>query len=358
VDLGYLKWKRGQMQAAADAAALDGAAALVSFGADKTRIISEAVTFGRANVLATDSPTAAVRDVDVKIVDGTIGATIQGYVEVTAGVTSDRGNPVNLFLGPILGRDLADVSATARASIWCATGSHCVKPWAIPTKFTWNDNADPNKKYQGNGKLDVASPLEMATVAVQGYSAADIGTQIVIKQGDPHATIAPGEYNPVDFPPTNKGQPVTGASEYQDNIEGCAGSSNTDVAFNDFLQTEPGGKVGPTKAGIDNLFAQDPGAFWDTSTQSIKGSKCTDPLSSPRVALLSFYDPRDPPTSGRDSIKIYQMGAVFIEGISGPGDVTARFINALAHSPTRDPAGTCGTLYGVSLVRDSSRQAP
>jgi hypothetical protein len=350
VDLGYLKWKRGQMQAAADAAALAGAAALVAFGADTARIVSEAVTYGQANVLAKDNPAAAVRDTDVKI-----DRTGQGYVEVTAGVTSDRGNPVNLFLGPVLGKNFADVSATARASIWCATGSHCMKPWAIPTKFTWNDKADPNKKYNGNGKLDVASPLEMASVSVQGYSAADIGTQIVIKQGDPHTTIAPGEYDPIDFPPTNKGKPIPGGSEYQTNIAGCAGSNNTDVAVNDYLQTEPGGKVGPTKAGLNDLIAQDPGAHWDTSTQSIKGSTQTDPLSSPRVALISFYDPRDPPTSGRDSIKIYQMGAVFIEGVSGAGDVTARFINALAQSPTRDPAGRCGTLFGVSLVRDSSR---
>lgn len=350
VDLGYLKWKRGQMQAAADAAALAGAMAKVSFGTDTAKIVTEAVTYGRANVLATDNPILAVRDEDV-----TINTTGLGYVEVTAGLTTARGNPVSLFLGPVLGRNLADVSATARASIWCATSSHCMKPWAIPTKFTWNDNADPDKKYNKNGKLDVKSALEMATVTVLNYSAADIGTEIVIKQGDPHTTIAPGEYDPVDFPPTNKGRPVTGGSEYQTNIAGCTGSSNTDVGTGDYLQTEPGGKVGPTKAGIADLIAQDPGAHWDTSTQSIAGSKFTDPLNSPRVAIISFYDPRDPPTSGRDSIKIVQMGAVFIEGVDGPGNVTARFINALAESPTHDPGGTCGMLFGVSLVRDSSR---
>lgn len=350
VDLGYLKWKRGQMQAAADAGALAGAAALLSFGTNTNQITAEAVAYGQANVLSNDHPGMAVRDQDVTVNTGSLG-----FVEVTAGLTAGRGNAVALFLGPVLGKNIADVSATSRAALYCATNSHCLKPWTIPTKFTWNDNADPEKKYNGNGKLDTKSPLEMATVAVQGYSDSDVGTQVVLKQGDPHDTIAPGEFNPIDFPPANKGTPVPGGDEYRTNIAGCTGSSNTDVGVGDWLKTEPGNMTGPTKQGVQDLMTQDPGAHWDSSTQSIVGSKMSDPLSSPRVALIAFYDPRDPPTSGRDTLQIYQLGAVFIEGVSGGGDVTARFIKSMASSPSPDPSGPCGTLFGVGLVRDSSR---
>ncbi|WP_243368267.1 pilus assembly protein TadG-related protein [Fundidesulfovibrio soli] len=349
VDLGYLKWKRGQMQAAADAAAMAGAASLVSFGTDTAKISAEAVNFGQANVQAADSPGAAVRTQDVTI------DTVAGYVEVTAGLTAARGNPVSLFLGPVLGKNFADVSATARAAIYCVTNSRCLKPWVVPTKFTWNDLADPAKKYNNNGKLDTKSNLEMASVNVQGYSEADVGTQIVLKQGDPQDTIAPGQYNPIDFPPANRGNPVPGGNEYRTNISGCTGSSNSDVSVGDFLKMEPGNMTGPTKQGIEDLIASDPGAHWDSATKSIVGSNQTDPLNSPRVGMIAFYDPRDPPSSGRDTVKVYQLGAVFIEGINGSGDVTARFIKDMATAPSPEPAGNCGTLFGVGLVRDSSR---
>ncbi|WP_243310505.1 pilus assembly protein TadG-related protein [Fundidesulfovibrio agrisoli] len=353
VDLGYLKWKRGQMQAAADAGALAGAAALLSFGSNTTKIAAEAVAYGQANVLTTDKPGMAVRDQDVTV--NTVG---NGFVEVTAGLTGDRGNPVALFLGPVLGKNLADVSATARAALYCVTNSRCLKPWVVPTKFTWNDAADSVKQYKNNGLLDTKSAPEMASIQVQGYSASDVGTQIVLKYGDSKDTIAPGVYNPIDFPPVNKGNPIPGGAEYRTNISGCLGSSNTDVAVGDTLQMEPGNMTGPTKQGIEDLIKADPSAKWDTSTQSIVGVDSKygpDPLNSPRVGMIAFYDPRESPSSGRDSVKVYQLGAVFIEGMDGKGDVTARFIKAMASSPAPDPAGTCGTLYGVGLIRDSSR---
>ncbi|WP_243360146.1 pilus assembly protein TadG-related protein [Fundidesulfovibrio terrae] len=347
VDLGYLKWKRGQMQAAADAAALAGAMAKVSFGTDTAKIVSEAVTYGRANVVATDNPVLAVRDEDV-----TINTTGLGYVEVTAGLTTGRGNPVSLFLGPILGRNLADVSATARASIWCATSSHCIKPWAIPTKFTWTDYPDKKGKY--NGLLDVDSPSEMATVAITepGYTSADVGTLLTIKTGSPssNTTLVPGQYNPILFPGDH------GGDDYRADIEGCK-NNNIDVGSNDVvsLTAKPGEMVGPTKQGVTYLIDQDPTAYWDAANNVIAGSKFSDPLASPRVAIIAFYDPRSPPTSGLSSVKVYQLGAMFIKEIDGSGNVTGYFMNALAESPTRDPGGTCGTLFGVSLVRDSSR---
>ncbi len=348
VDYGYLQWKRSQLQAAVDVAALAGAAGLVSFGGDMERIRAEAVRFGRANIDARDNPNAALGAGDV-----TVNLVSPGWVEVRAGLTAGRGNPAQLFLGRILGRETSDVTATARAQTFCSTVSRCIKPWTVPTKFTWDDNCGA-AKYR-NGVLDVDVPCEMSSINVLGYSVADVGTRIVLKTGDPHSTIAPGQYSPVDLPPANQGQPVSGGSAYRDNIAGCTGGNSQPVSVNDFLQLEPGNMIGPTKQGIQELIAQDPDAYWDTASKAIKGSIYPDPLSSPRVGIITFFDPRDPPTSGRNTIQIYQLGAVFVEGIDGNSTVTGRFVNTTAVDPVRGAGGNCGTLWGVSLVRDSTR---
>ena len=77
-----------------------------------------------------------------------------------------------------------------------------------------------------------------------------------------------------------------------------------------------GEMTGPTKQGMARLLYQDPYAHWDSATQSIQGSLFPDPMASPRVAIVAFFDPRQPPTSGRNSLFVHQMGAVFIEGVN------------------------------------------
>lgn len=348
VDYGYIQWKRSQLQAAADAAALAGAASLVTSGLDWTKIANEAVTYGRANIDSRDNPAAAVTAADV-----TINQT-DGWVEVKAGFTSARGNPLHLFLAPLLGRSLTDVSATARAQMFCSAAAKCVKPWSVPAKFTWNDACDP--AFANNGMLDVSSPCEMASINVLGYSTADTGTQIILKEGTPQSTIVPGQYGPIDLPSLNDGDPISGAATYQANIEGCTEANKDPVNVGDNLLLEPGNMKGPTKQGVEALIQEDPGAYWDTSTKTIRGSRFTDPANSPRVGSIAFYDPRYPPVSGRNTIVVFQIAAVFLEGVSGGGDVTARFVNTTVQNPVRTTAGqNCGNVFGVSLVRDSTR---
>lgn len=124
----------------------------------------------------------------------------------------------------------------------------------------------------------------------------------------------------------------------------------------DELQLEPGNMSGPTRQGLSALLADDPDAYWDSGTNSIKGSAFGDPTNSPRVALITFYDPRKPPISGRNTIFVHQLGAVFIEGVDGRGNVQARFIRAVAKSPKSLGAGA-GLLAVAKLIPDSSRGA-
>ena len=46
---------------------------------------------------------------------------------------------------------------------------------------------------------------------------------------------------------------------------------------------------GPTIQGAEALIAKDPGAYWDTSTNRVKGSAYA--AQSPRVFPIPLYDP-------------------------------------------------------------------
>jgi len=347
VDYGYLEYKRSQLQNAADAAALAGANVLLQYGTKLSQVTDTSVTYGQANLSESDAKNLAIRDSDVTFPNT---ATVQAVV----GRTTARGNPVEMFLGRVLGWNTQDITAHSKAALFCSGGSNCLKPWSPPAKFTWNDTCDTNKKYYNNGQLDAESTCEMNSVEVQGYTNDDVGTQILLKFGDATSVVTPGHYQPVDYPAVNRGTPQTGADMYRTNIAGCSGSNNTRVSINDQLEIEPGNMVGPTQQGLTDLIAQDPGATWNDSTKSIENSAFSNPMQSPRVALIPFYDPRFPQVSGRNMITVYQLGAVFIEAANGSGDVTGRFIKAMAINPVRqancDPAADYA-LFGAGFVQ-------
>lgn len=213
VDLAAMHVRRSSLQTSADAAALAGANAIISYGGDLAKVRGVILDYGRANLDSQDKAAAAIQDSDIVFYkDGAPSTSNPNQVEVTVRRAKARGNAMDLFFGPVAGKDEADLSAKARAGVVNAASSKCLKPWSVATKFTWNDYADSRYSgYYGNGMLDVDSAKEMATVQVQGYAAADIGTQITLKLGDPRDTIVPSQYNAIDYPPLNKGVPVPGA---------------------------------------------------------------------------------------------------------------------------------------------------
>lgn len=358
LDLGAMHVRRSSLQTSADSAALAGANALISYGSDLDKVRTVVLEFAKVNLDGQDQPNTAVQTSDIAFYkNGVPNTASPNQVEVTVRRTQARGNAMELFFGKVVNVDSADISARARAGVVNADSSRNLKPWSVAAKFTWNDYADCRySSNYGNGVLDVDSAKEMASVAVQGYGASDLGVKVVLKVGDPHDVIVPSQYNAINYPPLNKGVPVTGAAEYRENIDGSGGSNVVLVEPGDQLLTEPGNKTGPTKQGVQSLIAQDPGAYWDPATRSIKGSAYKDPLLSPRVALIPFYDPRYPPVSGRSYVTVVHLGAVFIEGIDCQTNVTGRYITTVPVSPNGTGGGN-GMLAVARLIQDSSRGA-
>ncbi|WP_207260048.1 pilus assembly protein TadG-related protein [Desulfovibrio sp. Huiquan2017] len=355
VDLGRAYLKRSALQTAADAGALAGANSLLAKGRDVEKLRLIVTSYATRNLTDADTPGVAITDADIVFLrDGVPDEENPNQVELTISLTARRENPFPLYFGKAVGKPAMDIRVTSRAGLAGMCSSKCSKPFVVPTKFEWDDNAAPGTKYYQNGTLDVESPQELASVTVLGYTQDDVGTQIVIKPGDPSLAIAPGQYNLVDLPPVNKGDPITGAAMVKENIEGCTGSNSyATVAPDDELLIEPGNSAGPVKSGADALIGQDPYAAWDDSAHAIRGSAFSDPMDSPRVVIISFYDPRYPPTGGRNVIRVYELGAFFIESVDSTGNVQARFINTVAVAPDAD--GSDCLLRISRLMLDSSR---
>ena len=356
VDLGRAYLKRSALQTAADAGALAGANSLLAEGRDIEKLRLIVTNYAVRNLTEADAPAKALTDADIVFLrDGVPDEQDPNQVEVTISLTAQRDNAFPLYFGKAVGKAAMDIIVTSRAGLAGMCSSKCAKPFVVPTKYEWDDEAAPGTKYYQNGTLDVESPQEMGTVNVLGYTQDDVGTQIIIKPGDPSLTIVPGQYNLVDLPPVNKGDPITGAAMVKENIEGCDGSNSyATVAPGDELLLEPGNSAGPVKAGTSTLIGLDPYAAWDESTNAIEGSSFSDPLDSPRVVIISFYDPRYPPSGGRNTLTVYEMGAFFIESVDSTGNVQARFINTVAVDPDSD--GSDCLLRISRLMLDSGRQ--
>ena len=59
------------------------------------------------------------------------------------------------------------------------------------------------------------------------------------------------------------------------------------MAFGEVLTPEPGNMVGPTKQGMDDLFAKEPGAYWDEINNKVVSTK----HPSPRGVAIPLCDP-------------------------------------------------------------------
>lgn len=346
-DIPYVYVARHQAQTAADAGALAGAYGLLVGQADadakaiarKTPIIGQLLASAQIDAFTCNSNGGTL---------GACAANSSNPDQVTTITHRDvaHGNPMPLFVLPILqvfglgradanhsGWDAANVGANATARLVNTCSSDCFKPWSITDRWT-----DVN----GNGKFDNGvDPYDPVTT---GYNwPANNGLQVIIEVGKANEEIEPGFFFAVDFPPLNRGTPVTGSGNYMNNIATCTNTSF--VAAGDQLQVEPGEMKGPTKTAVQNLIALDPTAFWDSSCNCAKSPQGAN---SPRLVRITFFDPRVPATSGRGFVSVIKVAGFFIESVASDGKITGRYTQVIAFGGPANPA--CTGLQNVQLV--------
>ena len=322
IDVGMLMTARSQAQNSADAAALAGATALV-FNDWNDRspggpAVTHAINAGTANQVMHSNVSVQPSDVTFPL-DPTGEAN---RVKVDVFRTAERGNPVSTLIARFFGMETADIGATATAEASPANAMSCVKPFTIPDKWTENQTPgwDPDDTYDAydNKGNPLANPDIYVPADQPGYTGynmdRDRGTRLMIRAGTGN-NITPSFY----FSITLNGE--TGGSDYSWNIENC---NTTVMHWGDLMIQEPGNMMGPTTQGAQALVAKDPNAYWDTSSNSVKGSAFGH---SPRVFPIPLYDPiyyDSGKRNGRNAdLKVANWIGFFLESVQG-NDVIGR----------------------------------
>ncbi|HZM17588.1 MAG TPA: pilus assembly protein TadG-related protein [Candidatus Krumholzibacteria bacterium] len=331
IDGAVLMTTKGQLQKAADAAALAGASGLLA--ADEAEATDRAIAFAGFNRAVQDSMR------DVVITPDDVSFPEADHIRVTTHRTAATGDPLRTYFRRIVdpfNSNTADVTAVAEAWCYDVCETPCLKPWSIPDR--WND-VNANNKYDAGEAYDPD---------VTGYKApGDIGLSIVLKVGNPQQAIERGVFFPVCYPPLDYPgeKPLSGGEWYRTWISECEPYL---VGPGDRLQTETGNKSGPTRQGVTALLAQDPGARWNASSGTVVNSAYG---TSPRIVLVPFFDPTRPPTSGGSWVHVTRVGAFFIEGQNGQGDVVGRFMKITTQGlPCPGGGNGSSMVKGIGLI--------
>jgi hypothetical protein len=257
--------------------------------------VSSSVSTALANAVIRSNVSVAPGDVSFPV--GPTGLSNRVKVNVYRDAT--HSNPLPTLMGGFFGVSQVDVRATATAEASPANAVRCVKPFMIPDK--WQERRpvvapfDPNTSqfdmYDNKGNLlspaDYYSPVGNADYT--GYSAADKGMELIIRAGIGN-NIEPTMYYSWSMPGNNG---LIGGDWYRDNIALCNPFRIPIPGPGDppFLMTqEPGAMEGPTIQGVQDLYDKDPGAYWDTTCNCVKGSAFGN-NTSPRIFPIPVFDP-------------------------------------------------------------------
>ncbi len=340
VDFGLFWLARSEAQNSADAGALAGAVALNFDSATNTSDSGpaklSALSAARANLVIGQVPAIDV-STDINFVDCPDGAPAPACIRVDVYRDTAHGNPLPMWFGNIVGLVSQDTKATATAEAANGNAVNCLRPWMIPDK--WQENTPPATTFNG---ADVYTPPDPVTgLGGTGYTVAnDYGTVVTLHPGNPKQAIAPSDFYAVNLVNSS------GGNDYRNNIANCI---NETIAIGDSLTVNPGNMVGPTKQGVGDLVAEDPGASWNGT--AVVGSAYQ---VSPRIVPIAMFSPADFMAQSRQSgvfnLTIVNMLGFFVEGVSGSGDVTGVLI-----SLPGDLVATAGKVgSGASFLKVTS----
>lgn len=329
IDATQMMLVRTQLQNAADAGALAGA--LVGAKTDDTTAAqNEAILAAGGNNALRDSANARNTMSPVVITDADVTFPVDRRIEVTTHRTEATGDQfMNYFMRIFDENNLGPGNMTAHAAAeWAwVCGGKCLEPWAPPDR--WDDA-------NNNGEYDVGELYDPITT---GYTDADLGTQISIilenlggggGQGNPNPfPFGRFDYYSINFPPVNKGNPISGADQYRDWMcQGCLDTTFS-VEPGDLLRVESGGMTGPNRDGLQCIIDSDSLASWDVATNSVINSSHT---ISPRIVKCALFDPSIglENYSGGKRVVVAKIMAIFVESIQtqGPtsGQIVGRFM--------------------------------
>ena len=117
------------------------------------------------------------------------------------------------------------------------------------------------------------------------------------------------------------------------------------------MSDNPGGMIGPTNHGVQELIDRDPSATWN-------GTTVTGPygLGSPRVVVIGMYNPEEywaeKQNGNGDTFTIINLIAMFIQSVN-QGEVTGVMVGKRGDfmEGAGPPAAGAGFLQAIHMVR-------
>jgi Flp pilus assembly protein TadG len=317
IDFGMFWLGRSTAQNAADAGALAGAVALnfdsATDASDTGPAKQSALKAAQSNLIVGQAPAIDV-STDINFVTCPDGTPAPACIRVDVYRDVAHGNALPMWFGNIVGLVSQDTKATATAEAGAANATKCMRPWMVPDK--WQENTAPPTTFNG---ADAYAPPDPTTgLGGTGYTVKnDYGTVVTLHPGNPQNAIAPSDFYAVNLV---DGQ---GGNDYRTNIATCV---NVTVAIGDKLTVKPGSSVGPTKQGVGDLIAEDPGASWDG--KKIVGSAYA---VSPRIVPIAMFSPADFTAQNRQSgtfdLTVVNIMGFFVQSVNGGADITGALIS-------------------------------
>jgi Flp pilus assembly protein TadG len=369
VDYGVLWVSRHQAQNAADSGALAGAIALAFDDFDDHADTGPAKQAARSfalvnNVWGEDPDVDMATDVRFYSDDPSAfpaDCADDSCVRVDVYRNQARGNALPTIFGWLVGLSSQGVRATATAQAAFANASECLKPWAIADKWAEN-NPTPGSEWTPESTFDPTGPNPDVYIPPSGSGPGtsfviegDLGTELVLKVGNPNDAINPGWFQAVDL---SSDEENGGAATYEDAIRGCVKKV---WAIGDDIPKENGNMVGPTRHGTEDLIDLDPDARWDGEkvVNSCVGPPytCSVPgfTHSPRIVAIPVFDLQlymDTGGPGNGTVHIVNILGFFVDRMDGK-DV----VGYLATKPDLKVKGagsvapTASFIKAIQLVR-------
>lgn len=374
VDYGILWTARRQIQNTADAAAMAAAVSL-AFDApgDQARARASALTAVAQNRVWGVPAVVTPGDITFSACPaGSVG--VGACVRVQAFRNQASASPLPTVFGALVGVNDQGVRATATAQVLYGQSSDCVRPIAIPDRWTeFHNNAgvagwdalDTFERYRPNGSLlatpDVYVPPTGIGANGTGYARMggglfppDYGLQVRFQaQQALNQPVGNERFVPVRVTPGANGQ-----MDLWHDIANCAPrviDPGTD------LVVEPANADMPTREAVQELIAADPGASWDSSLHGGRGGVVGGCMAagtctvSPRIVPIIAFDPdqwdQQPPGGPSREVVVTRLIGIFFERYQTPF-FTARLMGYPApprSSMTADPQSSF--IISVALVR-------
>jgi hypothetical protein len=291
VDYGVLWIGRHQAQNAADAGALAGAIARAYDDFDDppdddgfadssiSKVVDQNLVWG-----------ATTGEVASFVCPPEAGAPLR-CVRVDVYRNGDHGSTaLPTWFAPILGITSQGIKATASAQVLMGNGTNCLRPLAIPDKWTESSPIPPSTytRYDGSGNPlppphDVYDPPSTSgpgtgfQFPTSNSDHEDLGSQIPFTYYA-NSTVSTNAIYPGMFVPLA----LTGG--YDASVAACNGQT---VSVGDQIAISGT----PNPADFTALFDEDPGASWDAGSRTIDGS-CAPGCAqvSPRLIAIAIFD--------------------------------------------------------------------